>query len=466
MKFILVAFALSLTIPRIAEAACDGGAAFVQGKTPIHRGPGLNYPVASFLEMGRCMKMTQTSADKAWVLVEDGNLIGWVSIDRLDAKSIMKTEEKPKAEVGPIGSGQSRGFVNVVKKTLLRQEPALKAASRRNLEVGTKLLALSITSDKKFVEVRTERGSETGWVKRSAIEDPSNTLASLPILDKKLETGIVSKKDPAPNVVGKTEPIVPKDEADEDGDDKPPQLNTELSPDAPKSGPDFEVRILGVASLPSRGLDSNGSAGIRRYDIAAYTGGVKAEAAIDGLGPIRLRAGYAFVPMPGLKPKGAVGPKIFSHEHDAHLSVGLPIALGIARLIPEVGYQFSLHTIRPALPGGQAQFFSSVAHLAAAGLSALIALGETLDINLSAAALLGFTKESPFDLGKPGATYGVRASGGVGIHVTESFMVVAEYGIIWSEAQFKGASLLDPTITKASLTRLEHGLSVGAAILF
>jgi uncharacterized protein YgiM (DUF1202 family) len=443
-----------------AEAACGEDAVFVQGKTPIHRGPGLNYPVASFLEMGRCMKKSETSADKNWVLVSDGKLLGWVPVDRLDAKSIVETQEEKKPEVGPIGSGQTRGLVTTIKKAALRPSPKAKVKSRRKLPKGTKLLALSITTDRAFVEVRTERGGEVGWVKATSIEDPSGVLAALPISDGKLETGLdTGKQDP----VEKRDSIEKKDPVM--AGDPPVKDQTDVEPKA-EGGTDVDIRILGLAMFPTHSLDSNGLAGIRRYDIAMYTGGLRAEAGLDGLGPLRLRLGYTFLPMPGIKPKGQPGPKIFSHQHDAAIGIGLPIAVGSVRVIPEVGYVFSLFSIRAALPGGPAQFFSTQTHAAAPGLQVQIAISKGFELGIEAAGLVGATLESPFNLGKNGITAGAQGAVSAGIYATNSLMILAQYEVRYLTARFSGAVQLDPTITKASLDTLQHGLSVGVGVLF
>ena len=78
MKAALLCFAttLAFSLPAYAQKAApdckaQGGKprVFVRAKTPVRRGPGLNYPVSSFLEQGGCMAFLEISADERWALV-------------------------------------------------------------------------------------------------------------------------------------------------------------------------------------------------------------------------------------------------------------------------------------------------------------------------------------------------------------------------------------------------------------
>src|SRR5687768_9785411 len=48
-------------------AKCKETEVLVKARTPVRRGPGLNYPVGAFLETSRCLAFAERSMDERWV---------------------------------------------------------------------------------------------------------------------------------------------------------------------------------------------------------------------------------------------------------------------------------------------------------------------------------------------------------------------------------------------------------------
>src|SRR5215470_12659349 len=201
MRLAIAALVLVSLAPSAAIAKCkkkgDRPQVFVKGKTAIRRGNGLNYPVSKFLDEGRCMTLSEVSLDEAWVLVEDEqSAFGWVPVSALDAESRDVLPSMGKKAKGPIGSGQERGFVVTKSSSSLLSRPDASSEVKKVLPAGAKLLGLAVSEDKKWVEIRDERG-ETGWVNARGLRDDNEVIAGLPIADNGLKTGLRDK--PAAN---------------------------------------------------------------------------------------------------------------------------------------------------------------------------------------------------------------------------------------------------------------------------
>ncbi|MEO1335796.1 MAG: hypothetical protein AAFV29_09125, partial [Myxococcota bacterium] len=159
----LVAATVAAAAPA-AAAPCKGRNVVIRKKTPVRRGPGLNYAVASFLDKMTCAPFSEVSIDEQWVLVEVDRGFGWVPIKRLS-----KPSQKRLARVGntsgPVGSGQRRNLAQVLRQSVLLERPGSGGAVRRILPENVRLLPLAVTRDGTWVQARDERG-DVGWVAR------------------------------------------------------------------------------------------------------------------------------------------------------------------------------------------------------------------------------------------------------------------------------------------------------------
>lgn len=449
---------------------------FVKGKTPIRRGPGLNFPVSSFLEEGKCMALGEVSVDERFVLVQDEatKTFGWVAVGSLDAAS---RDLLPGANVkGPIGSGQERGYVSTKLASSLLGRPDAAAEVRRVVPPGSRLLALSITEDGRWVEVRDDRG-ETGWVSARGLKDESDTLTGLPRADTGLKTGFdksgaksgsggTSRRDLVEDPVrgersrsAKDRAIRPQAMADQD--------DATIATSIPTAqGVAIEGQVRAVAALPRHGFDSNGQLGVRRYAVRAFAAGAALEGIAAPLGSFRARASYSFVLLTGLTPPGGGATALSGQEHDFRVLFGYPIRLGSLRLIPEAGYAFALFAMEPTLQGSPAQFYSSHTHGLSLGATLVLPLSDSFALEGEVAALVGTTIEYPFDVGSPGITLGANTGLGARIALGGGASLVGRWDFRTRTSPFEGKSTTDPTITRATISHVEHGFSAGLAFAF
>lgn len=463
--FVLVLVALT---PRPSSAQCTEGGGqlqvLVKAKTAIRRGPGLNYPVSAFVEDGRCMKSTDISVDGNWVMVEDPvtKNIGWIPTKQLDPGSLELIQKERPAK-GPVGSGQERGYVKARAQTGLKAEPRHNADEKRSIAAGTRLLALAITEDQAWVQVRNER-NETGWVEAAILDDgDTGTLAGLPVATQGLKTGLKAgdktkkqKPEEAPAIVEEAPPPPASAETT-----KPPPTSVGMT------GLDIDAAVLGTFALPRHGLDSNGSSGQRRYAVRANAGGAQIEFRAEHVGPFRARLGYGLVLISGLAQASAPNETVTAQEHQGRVSFGFPIGLGPLTVMPEVGYSLWIYAMTPALPSSPGpQFFSSHAHLAMLGLNLRWDPIALLTVEAEVHGLLGVTGEYPFHLGSSGLSTGVRAGADLRLNITPDLGVLVRWAFVTTKAPYKGLSDIDATITEATLQHVENSFGAGVAAKF
>jgi hypothetical protein len=425
----LATAALLAAAGRAEASGCKGGEVLVKDKTPIRRGPGLNYPVDSFLERGRCLSLTEISADKGWALVQAGATFGWVPVSRLDAAG-QKRAAAMDAPPPPAGSGQSQ------------------------------LLALSMTPNEKWVEVRDDR-NDTGWVRASALSDPGGALGLVPRTDAGVDAVAADPArvtDPSPDE-GEPPPAPPSGGAID------PHSDRTIGAPQPVLGADdlaFGMRILVGASVPAMSLDSNGVAYYRRYDISALAGSARAEVRMAALGPLDARLAYGFTFVTGVSEATQPNNSIGATQHELRAVVGLPLVGGDFQLSPELGFYGALASVDRALLGAPAvQFVSSDFFGGSAGLSALWLVSGSMGLEAEAAFLLGPLSEGPIDLGSAGLAFGVAAGLGAIDAMSDSVDLLLRWDLRFRSAGFSGISLSDPSVTRATLSSLENGFSVG-----
>lgn len=473
----------ALARPSLASAQCaEPGAqlqVLVKGKTAIRRGPGLNYPVSAFIEDGRCMKANDISMDGNWVMIEDptSKAIGWVPTKQLSPSSIeLLAANRPSKNKGPVGSGQERGFVSTLRPVSLLVEPRRGAKERRLVPGAARLLALAITADKAWVQVRNER-NETGWLATTDLEDTSDTIASLPVADGGLTTGVDTPITPAdtveatpsgatvtPRDEGASEPASPPRRRDDAEVIAPPPPSGVLG-GAPSRG--FELQLLGVLGLPQHGLESDGARSIRRYALRANAGGALVELRVTDVGPLALRAMYAIELLGGLATADNADDTVGGQQHDIRLLAGLPLQLGPVALVPELGYAGQIYAMTPALASrDEPTFFSRHTHTAAIGARLGVDVAQVVRAELDGHGQVGFSVPYPFNLGQAGLTTGWRFGAAVRWAASPTFGLVLRAELRDLRAPFSGAAGIDPTITTAALVHAERHLAVGVALRF
>lgn len=453
---LLIGAAIVATVVYVdaAHASCKGPGrqVLVKEKTPVRKGPGLNYPVKNFLEKGRCLTLTEISVDRAWALVEGGDLFGWVPTGRLDAAG-QKVVAAMSPGAAPVGSGQARGHVFAKDATPMKESPSGSSNERKMLPEGAKLLALSMTPDEQWVEVRDDR-NDTGWVPASALKDPDKALSLVPRADGGV-SGIATDVTNPPAPPG----IAPRNDPQVVAADPEPPART---PAMGSGDLVIDARLLLGAQLPAQGFDSNAPQGYRRYDISSFSGAARVEARAAPLGPMEARLSYAFALLSGLSPANNQFATIGGRHHEARLIFGLPVAFDGGVISPEAGYFFAFNDMDTAIPGATvAQFLSTVTHAGTAGLSAAFDLSSSMYLEAEAAMLLGTTSEDPFDAGSPGLTVGAVAGAGLGFALDESIDLLVRYDLRFRRTSFSGASLTDPAMTEASLTYLDNAFMAG-----
>lgn len=486
-----------------ARAACkqrgDRPQIFVKAKTAIRRGPGLNFQPSSILDDGRCVAMSEVSVDELWVLIEDEEkkLFGWVPASALDSagRELARSASKRDTPRGATGSGGERGYVVAKASSSLLARPDPDAEVKKVLPSGARLLALSITADGKWVEVRDDRG-ELGWIGTRGLVDDGDTLSNLPKAGGAPAAasepagssgGAASKRagaSPSGTTAGgggkgdSSKPAGPADPPGPREDLVPaagePGLGTSTGASGEVAGPtatglEIEARVLALGSLPNHELDSNGTLGIRRYTVSSFSAGGHVEMIAGPIGDVRVRLGYSFVLLSGLETAAANGQAspltLSGQEHDATLIFGYPIELGALTFTPEGGYAFSLYAMSPTLPGSNVpQFFSLHSHTGRVGAALELDVTEELRLEVDAAALVGTTIEYPFDLGGAGLTIGAAGGAGVRFALAAGLAALLRWDLSYRRAPYSGAAQIDPTITEASLTRFGNGFSAGVAL--
>ncbi len=416
-----------------AETGCKSKKpeVFIQGKTPVRRGPGLNYPVLGFLEKGGCASFSEASLDKQWVLVESGGRLGWVPTARLSAQSQEWVAEL-KMGAAPVGSGQERGYGLIERQTILREGPKSSTAPRRALPEGLQVLPLSMSVDGKWVQVRDERG-ELGWVVLDDIRGDS--IASLPRSDEGYQG------DPSEASLEQGQVVAPA-----------PPAETPIG---------ITASIFVAALAPIHRLSSNGIAATRRYDLAALAPGTGLELQVTDLGPVSARLSYVLGFLAGVQPEGAAI-DTGGMQHDVSIRLGMPLASGDLLITPELGYHASWFDYDLGYAGGPGiVFVSSHAHGGILGARLQYLLSQALMFEADAGGLVGLTLEQPLGLGDGGFTFGAQGSAGVQYLFTDGIGMTLRYVFYFRSVSFTGQALLDPSITDATLSAINQGALVG-----
>ncbi|MBI4817877.1 MAG: hypothetical protein HY791_16575 [Deltaproteobacteria bacterium] len=482
MKKAILSLGLALTLESSVWAApCKEGKQpeiLVKDKTPIRRGPGLNYGVSSFLEKGRCLKLGEVSVDGSWARVEEGDIFGWVPISAVSKESLKTLEIAGRSPSGPVGSGQERGFVKADRAVPLRKEPKGTAEERKVLPAGSELLALSLTKEGAWVEVRDTRG-EVGWVPVDAIQDSSNVLQGLPRSEAGLETGMSrivktkkkkegdSKPDSgSPDLQPKDGSAVANPGVDPTQSLDEPEQTLTATVDGPKAeGLDVAATAMAVALLPRHELDSNGVGGTRRYTIDATAAGVHLEAVAQPIGPLRVSLGYTIAVLSGLAPANAPAAKVGGQEHQAKIMMGYPIELGGLKLTPELGYAFGLFSVDLLVPGVEnGLLFSTSTHGGALDVRLEASLAESFALHLEGGAQLATMGVKPVAPGNAGLAVGFRGLLGASYEISNGIAAVVDAEFRQISASFTGAAAIDPTITNAKLTDQAIGVFAGVAL--
>jgi uncharacterized protein YgiM (DUF1202 family) len=477
---------------------------WVKDKVSIRRGPGLNYPVSSFLTDGKCVVLSEVSTDKQWALIEDegSKTFGWVNAKDLDSSS-RDNLPQPKSR-GPIGSGQERGYISTKASASLLSRPEAQSEIRKVLPPGARLLAISMTEDGRWVEVRDDRG-ERGWVGARGIRDDADTLSTVPRatsgfrsgLDDPRRNGDADRDAPVRSSrrgdqrsARRSDPredqradLIPEPTNDDRDDRRGRSSRRPALPDTEERMPlqessqkkDLTVSavVLGLFALPRHGFDSNGQAGIRRYAVRATSGGGHLEGIAQPLGAFRARLAYDFVLLTGLAPSTAAGQtqtlSVGGQEHAGQIMLGYPILLGSTVVVPEIGYSFALFAMQPMLPvvNAPVQFLSNHSHALTLGGTGSIPFNDRVGMDVVLAAMVGTTVAYPENIGAAGLTLGFHAGAGIHIGIGGGASLLLRWDYVFWNAPFSGpATGFDPTITSATITHLENIFSGGVHITF
>ncbi len=433
----------------VHAAACKGPRrVLIRAKTPLRRGPGLNYAVAKFFEKNTCAPYSEVSLDEQWVLVEIGRSLGWVPVKRLSKASRKRLAKRGTA--GPIGSGQARSMARVFRQSVLLERPEPRAPVRRVLPENLRVLPLAVTREGRWTQVRDERG-DIGWV---ASEDlVGEGLDALP----RTETEGVDPRAPAQMGTARS--------SKDSKDSKEAPAKVERASRLNRSGVGLRVALYGSALNPIHSLDSNGVAGIRRYDLSAAAPGTGLEVEVQNLGPLAIRLGYSIAflndvtsdDVPGTGSAGGL-------QHDAYWRLGWPLTVAGVQLTPEVGYHLGMFDFDSILAGQQqVVFLSTQSHTGTVGLRAQALLLDGLVLDVDAGGMLGVTQESPRSLGDAGLTVGFVGQVGVRYYLNDELSIMGRYVANYRSTGYTGQAQLDPTITDATLVDVTHGLLAGVA---
>ncbi len=413
---------------------------FVEGKTPVRRGPGLNYAVASFLERGKCAPYQEVSLDKAWVLVDVEGKLGWVPTSRLAAKSRERISGV-KVESAPVGSAQSRAYADVTKQTVMLERPDPRSPARRVLPQGLKVLPLAKTEDGLWVHIRDERG-DLGWI-------PTNDLAA---------GGLAELPNADVTTVATSSTAMGDSTFTASTSSPPRETPTTLAIDA---------SVFGAALLPLHSLQSNGEAATRRYDVSAFAPGTGIDVTFSQLGPLAVRATYLVAFLVGVSPEANPNIGVGGLSQDASVSIGLPVDVGAGRITPSVGYALGIFDFDALLPGQAGiTFISTQTHAGTAGARAHYYATRDLRLEGDANVLVGVTSEGPLTLGDAGLTFGGIAYAGATYFLSDTLALTARYALNYRTTSYSGVGTLDPTINDASLVDFTHGALIGMSFAF
>lgn len=491
-RWVGFALALSVAVPGLGFSAprCKSRKrpeVFVRAKTPIRRGPGLNYQVSRFLVRGRCLPFAEVSMDRRWVLIEQADAFGWVPVRRLNKRSRERVNVTPSARAAAVGSAQFRGVSRVARPCLLLDRPDPRASPRRVLPRDVEVVPLAKTRDGRWAQVRDERG-EVGWVLMANLV--GGAWAALPVLQEGFNRGVAAgvrrssrSRRPAESRSvrsggsGRSDPEAAGGRIGRDGvegQDGPGLAPLEHGSSdgaseqvaAPRAGIGLSGSgLVGVVVLTHQ-LDSNAELGRRRYELFALSPALAVRFELDALGPVVLRAGYLFALLYGVSPENidAVG---LGQLQQGIFRAGLPLDLGPVHVTPELGYSFgwfdfdSLFTDDPQT----SNVVASKSHMAAAGARARWTATRSVMVEAEAALLLGVTLDVPRDLGENGLAYGFEGAIGARWSRDDTFGLVGHYLVKWHRTGFRGPSALDPTLTEATLTDLAHGFVLGISFV-
>lgn len=415
----------------------------INAKTPIRRGPGLNYAVASFLERATCAPFSEVSMDKSWVLVDVAGELGWVPTSRLAADSRERISGVA-VPTAPVGSAQSRAYADVTKQSVLLDRPDPRASARRVLPRGLKVLPLAKTEDGLWVQIRDERG-DLGWIPTGDLS--ASGLAELP--NAQIDPSMVASTSTASSV--------PTGGA----------LVSSPPPPVTPSALTIDASVFAAALLPIHSLDSNGQEAIRRYDVSSFSPGTGVDITVSELGPMSVRASYVIAFLVGVTPEALPNYAIGGMQQDVNVRLGVPLEASGVSITPEVGYALGMFDIDALLPGQSGvTFVSSQTHAGTAGLRLRYFATRDLLLDGDANALVGVTSEGPATLGDAGLTFGGLATVGAHYFVTDTVAVMARYGLSYRRTSYSGMGTLDASIGEATLTDLTHGALVGMSFRF
>lgn len=409
----------------LIAAPCPKEEVEVQAKTPLRRGPGLNYPVVGFVEKAACFRLDSSSMDGRFSLVEGPPGLGWVLTERLDPAGQARARQV-QPEASPIGSGKTRQEPALVAAAVLREGPAPEARSRGPLPGGARVVPLRLSADRAWVELRTARG-DVGWVLVSAL--PEAALRDLPV---DAPAPLVSAPEPAPE----------------------PEQGVAVGR---VGGRGQGVHLLAEAGVGfvalGQSLGSDAPSGLRRYDLNASALALSVQLQLSDLGPLTARGWFSGSGLDGLSTDGR-SEGVGGTALGAGVRVGWPLAFAELTLTPELGYRFDGLSLDVAFPGDAvATLVSADAHLAEAGLRAQWVPGPAWLVAGELAGGFGSVASSPGSLGSGGLAGGLSAAlevhralwGGL------SGGLRGRYGM-WT-VSYEGASSFDATIEQADLSQ-------------
>lgn len=427
----------------VADAArCGEGKpkVFVKAKTPLRKGPGLNYQVSSFLERGECLKYSEVSLDKQWVLINSGETLGWVPMGRLAPESQALARSGAPVEAA-VGSTQTRGMARVIKQTILLAGPQKKAEPMRVMPVDMMVVPLATTADGEWVQVRDERG-QVGWVLASEVR--GDALADLPV-DQEVSAQVAEELEA---------PL--------------PARLVHSRPGRNSAGVAVTAAVFGGALVPTHSLNTDAPNGRRRYDVTSMSPSVGMELEFMDLGPFSARLAYNTTFIFGVD--GGVGTPLGGNQHDLYARGGLPVKLGPVTLTPELGYHFAMFDFDSVLVDQPVNvtLLSTTSHIGTLGARVTWFVTPAFMLEADGGGMMGQTSTSPRDVGGDGglALGGYGAVGGQ-VFFGDFVGLMFRYSVNIHRASFSGTTdrALDAAITEGSVTDLTHGLMAGLSFL-
>ncbi|MEE2904759.1 MAG: hypothetical protein VYC39_20690, partial [Myxococcota bacterium] len=299
--------------------------------------------------------------------------------------------------------------------------------------------ALASTGDGVWIQVRDRRGDQ-GWVRARRIRDETGVLAGLPRTSRGVKVETVRLREGSGGEVKTI--LVPMQQG--------VLIDAEAS--------------LGIA-FPFLSLDSDGEDFFRRYDIQATAPTLRIKATTTSLKPLSLSFEYNYTYLAGLGADLAEKTAT-ARTQRAHVSIGWPLAIDEIWVMPRIGFLFNEADVDPILPedpidsGGT--FFSQQTKAATLGMNAQTNITKDLSIQIDAGAILGTTKESPFDLGSADLTVGFDLSVATRYAITDDLALFGQVLGMYQTSPFSGGSEYDFSITEAALTWFTASMHVGA----